>query len=352
MLFLATLGAVFGYGIGYILGKSWDLLGHVVWIWVFISVPFLYFLAIAWHELGHALAGLTVGFDLRVYVVGPFYFEKISQKWKFSWNKKTNLSGGMVIAFPTQTHDIADSFQRFVLGGPLSSFLGVLVFGGIATLVQDTLRLMFVLLAFFHLLLFFATAIPFRSGGFFSDGKRFLRLRKNSPVRDLEAQFLSFMTLTQQGILPRNWPKEDLNQMMRLANELHDPYLVYITSYAFQHAMDCNSAEDAYRFLLDYIDLKHELPDSFQTMVWLDSAYFHAFVRKDWEKAEEDLAKFSEIPFIPKSYIDATRAEIAWAKGDFNAFEHWKSQSLQKLPEMLDKSQAAVINERFSLPRN
>lgn len=349
-LLFVVIGGVMGYFIGLFL-KDMEAIDQVNWWPILLSIPLAYLFVIAWHELGHAFAGVQVGFDWKMYVVGPFLWEKKNENWQFSWNKQTNLGGGLVVALPTTEERIADRFQWFSLGGPIASLVGCLLFIFPSFFVSPTWKFFFIILSFFHGLIFLVTAIPFRAGGFFSDGMRFLRLRKGNPVRDLEAEFLRLITLTQHGVRPKDWPGHSIDSMIKQAKKLSDPYLVYLYSYAFYHTLDGGDFESAEQHLENYIQLKDDLPESFQSMVWLDASYFQAFAMKNGEKAETFFQQFKEIPFIPKSYILATQAEMAWANGNEEEFELYKQLALEKMSQMMDKSMANALTFRLSQPR-
>ena len=72
---------------------------------------------------------------------------------------------------------------------------------------------------------------------------------------------------------------------------------------------------------------------------------------KNGEKAETFFQQFKEIPFIPKSYILATQAEMAWANGNEEEFELYKQLALEKMSQMMDKSMANALTFRLSQPR-
>jgi hypothetical protein len=84
-----------------------------------IAVIPVFFLVIGIHEAGHAVAGISQKFDFRMYVIGPFLWDKEQNGWKFKWNKNVNTAGGMVICLPTGTNE---ALYSQLPGGWLSNF--------------------------------------------------------------------------------------------------------------------------------------------------------------------------------------------------------------------------------------
>src|SRR4051812_48314348 len=83
-----------------------------------------------------AIAGTLVKFDFRMYVVGPFMWDKEESGWTFKWNKNVNLSGGLVICLPTSSEELARRFSIYALGGPLASLVFTAFTYGVKLLIS------------------------------------------------------------------------------------------------------------------------------------------------------------------------------------------------------------------------
>jgi uncharacterized membrane protein len=81
----------------------------------------LFFIVIGVHAAGHAVAGVWVNFDFKMYVVGPFMWEKELTGWKFKWNKNVNTFGGMAICLPVRTENLPIRFSIYAPSGPIAS---------------------------------------------------------------------------------------------------------------------------------------------------------------------------------------------------------------------------------------
>ena len=131
ILSLTLLGGLMGFMIGKMSSSASTIpvpLGVKLAILALLIPAFL--IAIAWHEGGHAVAGIKMGFDFRMYIVGPFMWEKETTGWHFKWNKNVNTAGGMVMCLPLDTVNLPNRFSVFAAGGPIASLvLTVLSYG-------------------------------------------------------------------------------------------------------------------------------------------------------------------------------------------------------------------------------
>src|SRR5450631_3904540 len=89
------------------------------WVLVF-GFAALYF-GVLVHELGHLAAGLSVGFDLRIFAVGPLYLRREERRWKLQ--VIPSRFGGLTGMVPKSSDRLVDRYLRFGLGGPAASIM-------------------------------------------------------------------------------------------------------------------------------------------------------------------------------------------------------------------------------------
>ena len=313
----------------------------------------LYFLVIGFHEAGHALAGILVKFDFRMYIIGPFHFEKENDKWKFKWNKNLNLAGGMVVCLPISDQNLKKRFMTYIAGGPLASLVLTLIASLTYFLISKTesnsiltlTKQISIIIAFLSFTIFFVTSIPLRGGGFFSDGGRFLRLLRNDKISEMEVLFLKIMSKTSGGTRPRNLNKNDLNKAFDLALEFNDPFKVYLKSYIFQNAFDLGNYEEAEIHLKDYLHDINQIPKSFHGTAWLDASIFYSFAKNDLKTSEDFFEKFIPSSFIPKAQIYLAETLLEKLKNNYDEVKLKKNLAKNELPNMLDRGMALVYQE-------
>jgi hypothetical protein len=140
ILFLVFVGAVVGF-----LGGSFFKGDHAaqaalapgVKIALLIVILPAFIFVVAVHEGGHALAGVLSGFDFRLFVAGPFLYEKQNGRWHFKWNRNINVAGGLVVCLPKTDHQLTKKFIVFVAGGPMASLVLAVLFYGLYRLIAS-----------------------------------------------------------------------------------------------------------------------------------------------------------------------------------------------------------------------
>ncbi len=359
-IFKIVLMLLIGGALGYLFGK-YGLssvpkdLPKIYLFGLIIALLPIYFFVVGFHEIGHALAGKMVGFDFRMFIIGPFFFEKENDQWKFKWNKSLNLSGGMVVCLPTSEENLRKRFINYVAGGPLASILLSVVISTFWYFLPDNLSnhalkffgIVLIISSFLSFLIFLITAIPFKAGTFYSDGGRIKRQMKNDETSEMEILFLKIMSKTNAGLRYGEINQSDLERAYFLADKHNDAFKVYLISYLFQAAFDRNEIEIAEQYLIQYLDKITEIPEPFRGVAWLDASIFYGFARKDISKAQEFWSKFKPSPFVPKAQIFMAESILAYLNGENEKVIELKLKTLQELPNLLDKGMAIAIKERL-----
>ncbi len=358
MIILMVAFAVAGYYAGKMGVKATQGLGKPVAISILLLLIPLFLFVIAVHEAGHALAGKWVQFEFRMYVVGPFMWNKQVDGWHFEWNKHLNLAGGMVICLPTDNKALPKRFSIYAAGGPLASFaLACIAFllyrwlpvpGAIAGTVISLLSLAALITAFLSFLIGIVTTIPMQAGGFSTDGARILRLLRGGDTARFETLVIQIYTSSTSGVRPALLNRDDLQEAQTLANRLQAPLGVYLHSFFHQTAFDSGDIDQAENHLLAYIQATEEIPAGIRNMVWLDAAFFYAYARKDLATATGYWQKFKPAAMIPKSLILATEAALSALTNDIGTADTKAKAALQQIPNMMDKGMGIALRDKMT----
>lgn len=346
--------------LGYLGGKFGATVGRTLPAESFLALVALiipiFFTVIAVHEGGHALAGVYVNFDFRMYVVGPFLWEREQFGWKFKWNKNVNTAGGMVICLPRSTDDLPKRFARYAVGGPAASlvlaalamlaYLSIQYFNDSTEFTLASLSLFF--LALMSGAIFLVTIVPYRAGGFSSDGARILQMLRGGDTSRLEILLLKIVTESSSGIRPSKLSRADLDEAFELGTRLHAPTTVYIISYLHQHEFDLGNYDEAERWLLQYLEKSDEVPNGFRNAVWLDACLFYAVARKNLEQAERYWNMFKPSAVVPKSQILVTQAALAQLHHQGAVAKQKATEAIDHLPNMIDKGAALATKTRIN----
>jgi hypothetical protein len=362
-LFKIIAGVIFliaGGAVGYIGAKFGGLAASTVTAPVMITLAILFipafFFVIALHEGGHALAGVWMNFDFRMYVVGPFLWDKEQSGWKFKWNKNVNTSGGLVICIPTGTHDVSKRFSIYAAGGPVASVLTALAAYGIylfclqlelVSTIGQIITYLWMVIAFLSTAIFVITSIPLHAGGFSSDGARIIRFLRGGDTARFEVLLLKMIGSSMAGSRPAQLNMDELKEAQALAIKLDAPMKVYIHYFFYQAAFDRHEFDQAEIYLNEYIEQADSVPEGMRGNVWIEAAFFYAFVKKDLTKAVEYFNQYKLSALIPVAMVYATQAAIAIIKNELTEAVVLIDKALKEIPNMMDRGIAHVLNEKL-----
>lgn len=358
---LMIVGGVVGFlGAQYGMSAAKTMPGLHVAILLLSLIP-AYFIVVGFHEGGHVVAGILMGFEFRMFVIGPFLWEKQNGRIIFKWNTNVNVSGGMAICLPRDSENLTKRFSIYAAGGPIAS----LIFSGFTfllyaiigawtenkTLLSVTGDILY-MTSFLSLFIFALTAIPFHTGGFYSDGARVLRFMRGGDVARFDLLLLKIFTGSASGIRPRDLSLTEIKEAKELAQKLQAPMGVYLHSYHYQVELDTNEIENAEVHLQNYVKLADEVPGGIRNAVWLDAAFFYAAMKQDPERAEFYWKQFAPSALIPKAMVLATEAALFWLKNEKTAFDEKYHAALRELPNMLDKGISIALKDQLELLRH
>lgn len=315
-----------------------------------------FFLVIALHEAGHAVMGQWVHFDFRFYVVGPFMWEKENGSWKFKWNKNVNLSGGMVLCLPTDSHNLSKRFAWYAAGGPLASLLTAALFLFFYILLNtfpspnlylQLITLWMWLLFFLSMVIFVITAIPFHTNGFSSDGARVLRLSRGGDTAAVEVMLLKVIASSCSGVRPSHLSRSEMEASFAVAEKIKAPMGLYFHYYLFYHAFDSQALEFAEEQLTQYLNKADNIPAGLRAGIFLDAAFFYAVGKKDLEKAMEYFSRFQPSALIAKSTVLAVEASLAILKNERQEALHLIDKAFEEMPKALDRGITRFMKEKL-----
>jgi hypothetical protein len=354
VLMVATAFGAIGYFAGQMLATSMPKLPtEIITMVLIMLIPAIIF-TITFHEAGHALIGVLVGFNFKMYVVGPFMWVKENGDWKFKWNTNVNTMGGMVICLPNSTEDLPRRFSLFAAGGPLASLLlvalalsGYYILRPADNLFTQGLSGMLLITSMISVAIFIVTIIPLHAGGFASDGARIIRLLRGGEAAQLEVLILKIVADSTGGVRPRLLNKNELMEALHLAQKRKSPFMVYLHAFLYQQAWDTGDVEGAESYLTNYIQEVDSIPQGLQGMVWMEASFFYALEKKDAGKATEYWQRFKPSAMIPGAQVLALKVALHVLKGEHSDALLKAEQAIKELPAMLDQGMAVVLRERL-----
>jgi Peptidase family M50 len=174
--------------------------------------PVLY-VSIAFHEIGHLVAGKLAGMKAGGIVVGGLMLLRSGDRWRFHFDYRRLLSGGLAKSLPTRGDFNRARYAWMVAGGPLATILLATV-SGIALWRSGSGAGWLSSLWWINLILFGGTLLP-AAGPNKSDGARlWMLLRSEEETRSWIALH-HVMAEEAVGVLPRAWDAELFALMLR-----------------------------------------------------------------------------------------------------------------------------------------
>lgn len=357
--FLALL--LGGLAVGYLVGKMLvpfleSQSAQPLWakITAWLLLPIVMLLVVFWHEMGHVAAGLQANFNFRFLTVGPFMWEKEESRLRFYWNKDINTAGGLALLLPDNDQRLPQRFARLAAGGPLASLLltllAVLLLAVLPApeapptglyLLRSALWFIAVLSGFIMLV----TAIPFHTGGFYSDGARVLRLLRGGPTARLESLLLTLIARATGGTRPRDIDPAIFEEGIALAKAQEAPFEPYFYQYQYYQKLDQEQYEEAETALGRFAATSDRMPPVMQQSLRLERAFFAAFVQKDLETAVKERGDFQPSRLFPRTQVALVDAAIAQLRGQPERVKQLCQEAIDQSDKVMDRGMAQLYRE-------
>ena len=163
------------------------------------------------HELGHALVGQWMGGRILRVIVGPWRWERFRSGMRRRKSRGLKGIGGLAQTVLPDGPQFQRAYALMLLGGPLANLLAA----AIAWLLMPWLAPWPLTLAagifiVFGLLFGLLNLLPFKSGGFHTDGLQLLRIWTDPAAVDVRRRMLRLMRAGIDGLRPREYPADDL----------------------------------------------------------------------------------------------------------------------------------------------
>lgn len=225
---------------------------------ILMAIP-SYFIVVTIHELGHILTGLFHGFKFCIFVIGPIGLKRNEQdKVIFYLEKNPALWGGLGGVLPkVEDSGNVKAFSRVLIAGPLFT----LVFGGVSLYLFFLMdRPFLLLLGAMSVAISIATLIPSRSGAFYSDGGRWLRIVRNTKARVVEA---ALFNLVQSAVVHQSYAHINIADTQTLIDydDHREQYIGHLYAMNFYKDHGYNEKEEQHR--LELKNLEPKVPKSF-----------------------------------------------------------------------------------------
>ncbi|HEX6132989.1 MAG TPA: hypothetical protein VFZ24_03335 [Longimicrobiales bacterium] len=296
----AFVGAIIGMAAISMAGDRLPVVGGGIGPLVTLLLTVLvYMLCIGVHEAGHLIAGALVGYRPLLLIAGPLRVERADGRARVGLNRSIALAGGLAVCVPVGLYDLRRRTLVMAAGGPIASLLlGVqalalwlatapfLARGGV---LASLANLGLIALGIGSLAIGLVTLLPMRTGGFYSDGARILRLIRASEEAEREVALIALTGLTMGGARPREWDAA----LVRRSTEIRDGGAFEVGGLLFAHAygLDTGDVDSARTYLEAALLRVDQLPPATRASVHLAAAVFFALYDRNAQRARAALER-------------------------------------------------------------
>jgi hypothetical protein len=314
-----------------------------------IALPMAMWVQIVVHELGHAAFGVAVGQRLHAIAFGTLRLVHLDGRWRRPAGEPTQGIGGFAYLLPapdTARPPGAIGTAVMLVGGVAANLAAsALVVAWMWSMPESLWKaalLAFVLVGMAFALL---NLLPFRAGGFATDGYGLLALARRTPEGALLGQVRWAGGLAMGGVPAHAWPEASLPPLDTAS--LSPGYAVSALGLRMTHALTTGAhadADAAARGLRAQFDA---LPPFFQAYVSLSMAQWAAVARGDaallaaW-RARVGGSLLSDLAGV-RAWLDA---ELAQLQGDAAARDDALARADAALPDEPDVALRALAQAR------
>jgi len=329
-----------------------------------VDLPIALFFIIALHEGAHALAGISVGMKLRMFMIGPFRWNLALGKWKFQFIPQNLLGqGGAAGLVPSDPRQSRQREIVMIAAGPLANLVTGLIAIWLGLMAKgspyEQQWYFFALFSNLSLVVFAANLVPARPEATYSDGARIYQILRGGPLADLQRCFAIAAAILITPLRPRNYDIEALQRAANTFTEGQQAMFVRLLAYNYFH--DCGRIAEACHALDQAEAIYHQSASDIPAQWHTVFVFGNAFLKRDsasarawWERMQaKQPPERDEIYWLCDSALlwsenSREQANEAWNKGHALAAQRphagaydFNRDCFSQLREALDASASA-----------
>jgi hypothetical protein len=190
------------------------------------------------------------------------------------------------------------------------------------------------------LLIGLVTLIPSRSGGFYSDGARMLRLMRATEETEREVALIALTGMSMAGTRPRDWDAALVRRGADIRD--HGPFEVLGHQLAYAHALDSGDVDAARRHLQEALQRADQLPAGARGSLMLSAATFAALYDGDAATARACLSRARRGMLPAAHQRQVAEAAVLLAEGDLEGARAAAEEARRLAVTALDPGSAAL----------
>jgi hypothetical protein len=176
--------------------------------------------AVFFHELGHATAGWLAGMRLSSFSVGPFAAQKRAGRWKFGFTLAPLIGGGGGTAtVPLHLRNLRRRMAFEIVAGPVASLLTAVIAMAVLWMMPGGTWVMWwkvpAVIAAISMGGLVINLIPFGSAAGYSDGALLVQLLRGGPMADMREALKVVGVTTASPLRPRDLDAATLDRAVK-----------------------------------------------------------------------------------------------------------------------------------------
>jgi hypothetical protein len=294
---------------------------------------------VALHELGHTLAGISLGMKLRAFLVGPLQWRIRNGRWAFDFKLAELLptGGGTGMVPATADFSVRDNLLMITAGpfvtlatGSLALWLAISEPGDSPLQLHGVLALF----AGWSLLLAAINVIPFQTVESYSDGAAIYQLLIGGPMADYHR---TMAIIGSSLVTPMRARDFDIAAIQRASNLITQGVRgMLLRLYAYMYFLDQGKNAEALSALQDAEAVYNNCASAVSGELHAEFVFANAYLRRDPVAAREWWNRMAarKPTHFKVDYWKAFSA-LRWIEGDLKeANEAWEKSNTyaQELP--------------------
>lgn len=335
------------FGAAFALAIIWveNLFAENAWCPGFNGLLFVpaFYVATAIHEVGHYLAGKSLGLASGGFAVGAFIFTKSGDNWIFRFDRRLWI-GGFFVPLVTPADVRVSAYAWMVAGGPIASILGAIAVWFLCQL-QGSGEWNWLGTVFWACVFSMISLVPASSGLTKSDGSRLWGLFRHPKREQAWIALIAVHSQETKGVRPRDWDAESTEKIAAIdenAREFsHCHWLLYY------RALDQGREEEALQHLEQALGNSSRSGKVIRQSLFLEAAWSSAHFRNDANRARQWLTRAIAIR-KPES-MEAVHAAISMSEGRHgDAERQWQAAIQWVESRRFDSGLVRFAKERWA----
>lgn len=316
----------------------------------FLLFPLALFISVVWHEVGHLLAGWSVGFRFVLVTFGPLRLAREAGGLRLSLIHTNVMQWqGRALLVPTEFGDFRRQRMVLMAGGPVATLLQLLLVMGVNYFLRNQaisygfgLASLWLMLS--AVMMLPATAVPQKIGHLYTDAARIWQMWRGGPQLDSQLALAHLVEASLRGVPPGDMDDAFVAAVLAAPPESNEVLGGYYVAHT--QALERGKIETAAGFLDRALALLQQQPPPLRSpVIFATAAYFVARYEQNLPQAQAWLdlirpAQYNALALEVEQIQLRARAQVLLLAGEQALAKTAALHSLKMLNQSVDLGSA------------